>query len=187
VDGPAPVPKGRRGGAAVGKLDTPAGESVSAEFRRIESLLKPDFQRRHFVTGEKSAPLPFGSPQCLEKFADLLGSKAALPLSDELPKDQRQPSNPLVRQQQQVKELERHVQSLVRWSDQVRNAYFLNTTTLMRTLAPRGQRFRMYRVKEQSPEVFAAEAAKFRKHLLEEVLGRVDDSPLQANPRSRRV
>src|SRR5262249_44719570 len=39
VAGPPPVRPGRRGGAAVGKLTTPAFASVRDEFRRLEALL----------------------------------------------------------------------------------------------------------------------------------------------------
>src|SRR5262249_40666069 len=63
----------------------------------------------------------------------------------------------------------------------------LDNTTLMRTLAPRGQRFRMYRVKEQSAEVFARETEPYRKHLAEEVIGVISDPVLPGNPRSRKI
>lgn len=108
-------------------------------------------------------------------------------LGDELPKDQRKSFDPIARQRRQVKELENHVQGLVRGADQVRDAFFLNTTTLIRTLPSRGERFRLYRVKEQSAEVFTEEAKKYRKHLHEEVLGRLDDPVLPPNPRSRKI
>ena len=45
----------------------------------------------------------------------------------------------------------------------------------------------MSRVAEQSAEVFAREVAPFRKVLAEEVLGRIDDPVLPADPRSRKV
>ena len=40
-------------------------------------------------------------------------------------------------------------------ADAVRHAFLLGNTTLIRTLAPRGERFRMFRVPEQSAEELA--------------------------------
>ena len=66
-------------------------------------------------------------------------------------------------------------------ADATRNAFFLNQTTLIRTLAPRGERFRMFRVKEQSAEVFAREVGPFREVFAREVIGRIDDPVLPAD------
>src|SRR5262249_49118326 len=87
----------------------------------------------------------------------------------------------------QVVELEKHVQGLLRESPATRQAYFLDNTTLIRTLAPRGERFRMYRVKEQAPEVFVGEVEKFRQAFAEEVIGRIDAPLSPVNPRRRLV
>src|SRR5262249_31804483 len=86
-----------------------------------------------------------------------------------------------------VEELENHVQGLIHRSATTRDAFFLNDTTLIRTLAPRGERFRMFRIKEQSPELFARETAKHRTYLHDEIIGRSKEDLLPANPRSRRV
>jgi dienelactone hydrolase len=187
VGDPVPAPKGRRGGAAVGKLATAPLESVATEFKRIDDLVKPGFQSRHLFHGDDGKVLPFGAKQTLQKFADLMGVQAALGLSIDSPKDLRRSFDPQARQQRQVRELESHVQALVRGADKVRDAFFLNDTTLIRSLPSRGERFRMFRVKEQSPEVFAKEVAKYRAFLHEEVLGRLEDTPLPLNPRSRKI
>lgn len=99
----------------------------------------------------------------------------------------RRSFDPLARQQRQVSGLEGHVQALLRGADKVRDAFFLNDTTLIRSLPSRGERFRMFRVKEQSPDVFAKEVAKQRTYLHEEVLGRLDDMPQPLNQRSRKI
>src|SRR5262249_54883031 len=91
------------------------------------------------------------------------------------------------RERRQVKELEGHVQRLLRDADAARHAFLLEKTTLIRTLAPRGERFRMFRVPEQSPQVFAREVEPLRKILAEDVLGRIDEPMLTPDPRSRRV
>jgi hypothetical protein len=49
VEGPPAVPEGRRGGAAVGALGTPALADVRAEWTRLEALLPADFQGRALV------------------------------------------------------------------------------------------------------------------------------------------
>jgi dienelactone hydrolase len=187
IGDPAPAPKGRRGGAAVGKIVPPKFESVSTEFKRIDDLLKPGFQQRHLIHGEDGKPLPFGSQTALKKFAAALGVAAPLDLAKEAPKDVRRSFDPQARQKRQVGELETHVQTLVRGADRVRDDFFLNDATVIRSLASRGERFRMFRVKEQSPEVFAREVAKRRTYFHEEILGRLDDAPLALNPRSRKI
>ena len=45
----------------------------------------------------------------------------------------------------------------------------------------------MFRVPEQSAEVFAREVEPFRKTFYEEVIGRFDDPVLPPDPRSRQV
>ena len=87
----------------------------------------------------------------------------------------------------QVAELQGHVQRLLRGADATHNAFLLDRTTLIRTLAPRGERFRMARVPEQSAEVFAREVVPFKKTFFEEVIGRIDAPVLPPDPRSRRV
>lgn len=187
VDGPPAVPEGRRGGAAVGKLGTPALESVLGEWKRLDALLPASFQERRLVRGDGEAPVAFGSAKAMRQFAEFLGVQSPMELAGDPPADRRNAFDPIERQGRQVKELETHVQRLVRGGDAVRDAFFLDRTTLIRTLAPRGERFNMFRVKEQSAEVFAKEAEPFRKVLAEEVIGRIDDPMLPANPRSRRI
>jgi dienelactone hydrolase len=187
VEGPPEVPKGRRGGAAVGRLITPGTAAVLAEWKRLEGLLPADFHRGALIRGDKSPLADFGSPAALRDFAAMLGVKSEMTLSSKAPEERRKGLDAQARQKRQVKELERHVQGLVRDSARTRNAFFLDRTTLMRTLAPRGKRFRMFRVKEQPAETFAREAAPFREIFAREVIGRIDDPVLPANPRSRQV
>jgi dienelactone hydrolase len=187
VDGPPAVPKGRRGGAAAGTLGTPSHDEVASEWQRLAALLPAGFQKRTLVHGDAAPRHDFAGPEALRAFTELLGIPAT---PDELIRpltDRRKAFDPAQRQRRQVKEMEDHVQRLLRGADATRNAFFLDRTTLIRTLAPRGERFRMYRVKEQSPDVFAREVAPLRQVLSEEVLGRIDDPVLPANPRSRLV
>ena len=108
----------------------------------------------------------FVGPEAVRAFARLLGVAASkMERPEASPTDRRTAFDPDARQQRQVAELEGHVQRLLRSADATRNAFFLNQTTLIRTLAPRGERFRMFRVKEQSAEVFAREVRPLREML----------------------
>jgi dienelactone hydrolase len=187
VDGPPPVPRGRRGGAAVGRLGTPGLAAVLGEWKRLDALLPAGFQKRVLVHGDGGVVRDYLGPRAVQEFAAFLGVTSKMELPAAAPADRRKAFDPNDRQRRQVKELEGHVQRLLRGADRVRDAFFLDHTTLIRTLAPRGERFRLYRVKEQSAAVFAREAEPFRKALAEEVIGVIRDPVLPANPRSRRV
>jgi dienelactone hydrolase len=187
VPGPPAVPRGRRGGAAAGELHTPSLDDVLGEWRRTGALLPEEFQRRLLVHGNDGPVDEFMGPAAVRGFIELLGVKPIVEQPDGPLIDRRESFDPDQRQRRQVKELEDHVGRLVRAGDTTRGVFFLEKTTLIRTLAPRGERFRMFRVKPQPAEVFAKEAEPFRKALAEEVIGRVPDPALPSDPRSRRV
>jgi dienelactone hydrolase len=187
VDGPATVPPGRRGGAAVGRLGTPSWNDVRGEWKRIDTLLPAGFQPRVLVEGD-NGPLPaFGGTKATRAFAAMLGVRSLLEMPSGTPVDLRKSFDAIERQRRQVKELEEHVQRLLREADATRNAFFLDHTTLIGTLAPRAQRFRMSRVPEQPATVFAREVEPFRATFAEEVIGRITDPVKPADPRTRRV
>jgi dienelactone hydrolase len=187
VTGPPPVPKGRRGGAAAGELGTPPASDVRREWERLEALLPAGFQRRVLVPADGEATAEPVGREAVRELARLLDVRTEGEMTGAAPADRRKEFSPDERQRRQVAELEEHVQHLLRGADAVRHAFLLGKTTLIRTLAPRGERFRMFRVPEQSAEVFAREVKPFRKILAEEVLGQVDDPVLPPDPRSRRV
>ncbi len=171
VSGPPPIRPGRRGGAAAGKLSTPTFSSVQGEYRRIDTLLPPGFQPRRLVSGPENAPTGPGSPAALQAFARMLGTESPMTLSDEVPQERRKGFDPAARQQRQVRELEGHVQRLIRAADQTRERFF----PLSEVRNP------------QSLATFVQQAPRYRQYLWEEVLGKFDDPPLPPNPRSRRV
>jgi dienelactone hydrolase len=187
VEGPPAVPKGRRGGAAAGALGTPSPGDVRREWERLEALLPAGFQERVLVLGDTEAAGDFVGPEAARQLARLLGVRSEMGLPEAAPADRRKDFAPRERQRRQVRELEGHAQHLLRGADAVRHAFLLGNTTLIRTLAPRGERFRMFRVPEQSAEVFAREVEPFKTILAEEVLGRIDGPVLPPDPRSRRV
>src|SRR5262249_9803990 len=153
VPGPPPVRPGRRG-AAAGSLHTPGFTSVEAEFRRIDKLLAPDFQRRQLIAGTDSKTIGPGSPPAPPAVAHRLRSNSATKLTNEPPIDRRKHFDPAVRQQRQVQELERHVQRLVRASEHTREGFFPLTTA----------------AGPKALESFTVRLPRYRQYLWEEVL-----------------
>jgi dienelactone hydrolase len=170
VPGPPPVRRGRRGGAAAGKLTTPSHASVAAEFQRIDTILRPGFQPRHLVAGTTGTPTGPGSRLALQKLAQVLGVKSSMAVSDQVPAERRQRFDPVDRQQRQVRQLERHVQLLVRGADRTRDRFL--------------ERDRM---PATSLRQFVKETPRYRKYLWEEVLGKIEDPLLPPNPRTRKI
>ncbi|MFC1716691.1 dienelactone hydrolase family protein [Candidatus Poribacteria bacterium] len=167
-----------------GDLQTPGFDNVLAEFNRIDHLTQPGFQSRRLVSGEDNSPVGPGSAQAIQHFAQMLGSPSPMSLSGEPPMDLRRSFDFAERQRRQLKELEDHVQWLVRDSDQVRNKFFLYKvmpefeqkkwdTTAQHETYP-SQRF--------------IEGAKYyRRYFWEEVIGKFHEPALPMNPRSRMI
>ncbi len=171
VSGPPPVQRGRRGGAAAGKISTPAFDSIQAEFHRIHALLPSGFQPRQIVTGDDGKPIGPGSGIALQKFSRMLGVESPMELSDHAPADQRKHFDPVARQQRQVQELTRLVQRMVRGADRTRERFF-PLDTVMRPSAL---------------ESFVEKTPRYRQYLWQEVLGKFDDPLVPPNPRSRKI
>lgn len=188
VPGPPAVPKGYRPGAAVGKITTPAVTSVRNEWERFCSIVPATFHDRKLIDDSEPVARKFGSPAALEAMMKMLGvdDKLAAP-GDAYLDNVRAGFDGGVRQERQVRELENHIQKLILTSGTTREQFLLNNTTLIKTLAPRGERFRMFRVKEQSPDVFAKEVAPYREILARDILGRIDDPVLPLNARTRKI
>lgn len=186
IPGPPSVPPGSRAVAAVGELASPPIADVETEWKRLEAMLPASFQKRTLIRNDASGN-EFVRPRALQEFIDMLGVGAKLkPPQDQLV-DQRKGFDPKQRQRRQVEELEHHVQSLLQASAATRDAFMLNRTTLIRTLKPRGERFRMSHVNEQPAEVFAKDVEPFRKRFAEDIIGQIDGTMLPANPRTRKI
>ncbi len=179
VGDPGKPPPGRRPGAAVGRLTTPPFEAVEREFGRTAD----PFRSRRLVRAETG----FGSPEAVRAFASKLGVEARMDLSAEAPADRRKRFDSRARQGRQVKELETHVQALLRGADRTRDDLFLGTTSLMKGMESRGERFRMHRVKTRDAETFARETERFRTAFWEEGLGKIDDPLPDPRPRTRKI
>ena len=167
-----------------GDLKTPKFEAVRAEFDRIDALTRPGFQPKQLISGSGGAPVGPGSPEAMEAFARLLGVNARLPLSGELPADRRRSFDPAERQKRQVKELENHVQRLVRASEHVRERFFLYKVApeLADETWTKELRHRTY-----PPDKFIEGSKWYRQYLWEEVLGKLEEPLVAPNARTRRI
>jgi dienelactone hydrolase len=167
-----------------GKLHTPAFQDVQSEYDRIDTLTRQGFQPRALIHGEKSRTVSFGSPAALEKFTAFLGDSSRLPLTAQIPADSRSAFDSRERQVRQVKEIEDHVQSLARQSDQVRNRFFLYK--VMPEFADRTWSTKPYHP-YYPPQRFIEQAKDYRKYFREEILGKFDDVMLSPHPRTQKI
>ena len=171
-------------------MDTRAGcklqqfNDVQSEYNRINDLTKAGFQPKELISGEKNNPVSFGSEKALEKFAAFLGYHSSLINDNKIPADKRSSFVPEQRQIRQVKELEDHVQWLLRDSDQKRNRFFLYK--VMPEFGVRTWSNKPYHP-YFSPDHFIEQAKEYRKYFHEEILGKFDEKMLPPNARTRKI
>ncbi len=167
-----------------GKIQTPAFKDVKEEYERIQQLVKPGFQTVDLIAADNNKPVSFGSQKALEKFAGLLGLRSLNSPSKELPVDSRKSFDANERQVRQMKEIEDHVQWLVRNSDQERNKFFLyKLMPQFNDTAWSTKPYHMY----FSPDSFIQHSKEYRRILKEEVLGSFDDPFLPPNARTKKI
>ena len=176
--------KGPEVGGDKGDLVASNYESVSAEFNRIDTLLKPGFERRHLISAPGGQFLGPGSPAALQAFLSEIGLGSPVQPPAALPQDRRRSFNPADRQKRQVRELEAHVQSLVRNSEHAQEDFFLYK--LEPDFADRRWTMQL-RFEPRSPAQFIEGAKWYRAYLWTEVLGKFDEQYLPPNPRSRKI
>jgi len=166
-----------------GRLRTPQFVSVKAEYNRIDELTKPGFQSRDLITGPGNTPVPFGSAAALGIFAKSLGQPSSLPISNDIPMDKRSAVDPEGRQIRQVKEIEDHVQWLLRDSDYERNRFFLYK--VMPEFEQRTWSSKAYHP-YYSPDRFIEKGKEYRTYFQEEIMGKFDEKMLPPNPQTRK-
>jgi dienelactone hydrolase len=175
VAGPPPPRDGQRGGAAPGRIQTPPLTAVRREFERIaawQRQLRQSAQNEPKMVPDPAAtaPVAFGSDAALSYFLEPLTknppswSSAGSPAND-----LRKGFDPAERQKRQVRQIENHVQHLLRISAYERSEFFLE------------------KVPYDSAERFAEAARQYRKIFSEDVIGKVADPMLPPNPRSRKI
>lgn len=167
-----------------GKIQTPSFNEVQSEFKRADELIKQGFQKRFLINGNDNMPVHFGSEPAVERFASLLGIKTLIPLSSELPADNRKSFDPEARQLRQLDEMEDHVQWLLRDSDYERNRFFLYK--IMPEFEKRSWSTMPYH-SYYSPDRFIEQSKEYRKKFHEEFIGRYDDELLPPNPLTRKA
>ena len=167
-----------------GKLLTPPLKDVQAEYARIDLLMKPGFQQKALITGEQNNPVSFGSQAALKKFIEFLGARSFQTAGNEIPFDVRKSFDPSERQIGQVKEIEDHVQWLLRDSEYERNRFFLYK--VMPDFAKRTWSTQPYHP-YFSPDHFIESAKDYRKIFREQIIGQFQDSLLPPDPHMRKI
>ena len=166
IAGPPPVRSGR-GGAAPGRLTTPAAASVRGEVRRGREhydRLGVGDRLRFVVSGDGTGP--YGSPRALAAFAEGLGMSRDLRPVGAPPVDRRAMYDPRPRARRQFDQLCDFTQTLVRKSEKTRMAFW--------SKADRSSVQRWEETCEPYRRVFAAD-----------VIGAFDPPSLPMNPRTR--
>ncbi len=164
-----------------GDLRTPDFASVSQEFDRIPvaaGFTKP------ILVHDDGAPTEPDSILALKMFARGLGVETDMVLSNEIPEERRRSFQPDSRHRRAVKELENHVQALVRESEHVRDRFFLYE--VMPELAELRWSTKR-RHDTHSIEKFVEGAKPFREQFYSEAMGRFNEPLLAPNPRTRRI
>ena len=167
VDGP-PAPREGRGGAAPGRLASPEFNSVDAEVRRANSLVRPLKGEVQFFYGNEGVTVSPGSEPALRAFLKALGAPKLEP-SRGPATDKRARFNPNERQQRQVAELVEHTQRLLALSESVRD------TEVWR------------RLDMSSTDKFANSTVAHRDKFWNEVIGKFPAATAPLNARSRRA
>jgi len=173
---PAPIVMDHKG-----DWRTPDFTSVSQEFHRISAHPQ---STKPILIHDASAPIGPGSIRALEAFAQGLGIKTSMVLSDEILTERRSAFKPNSRHKRTVQQLENHVQSLVRASEHVRDRFFLYE--VMPELAERRWSTKR-RHATHSVEQFVKGAKPFRERFHTEGMGRFDEPLLAPNARTRQI
>jgi dienelactone hydrolase len=166
-----------------GDITTPPAASIHNEFARIpksEIFSPPEL----IVDGD--AGMDSFSDKALARFAAACGIASLSPLAENAVADLRHaPQEEIARRRQRaVQELERHVQSLVRNAEHVRDNFFLYR--VMPELADsRWSTERRHPI--HSAEKFAAGAREYRRRFYEEAMGRFDEPSVPQNARTRKI
>lgn len=163
---------GRGGGAAPGRIRTPAIASVRSEYkraRRIFAALKIDERIKLASSGNGSGPA--GSAEAFAAFvggpADERGTDAPLrPISP--PAGLTAPNEPVSRERRQFDEMQAHVQNLLRLSSKVRDKHWT-------------------RASSTSLEKWNTTVEPLRTWVYDELIGRLPPPTLPLNPRTRLV
>jgi len=170
--------------SAKGDIVPPVFTSVSEEFKRIDKLTRPGFQPKTFVHGSSGAFAGPGSVEALRYFLEYLNVKPTPASASTRAADSRRVFDPAARQKRQVKQLETHVQLLVRESERTRAKFF--SLKVEPRLAPGPWSTKLGHPTIE-PTSFVEGARKYREYFGKELMGRIYDPMLAPNPRTRKI
>ncbi|MBN2313948.1 MAG: dienelactone hydrolase family protein [Sedimentisphaerales bacterium] len=173
---PTPTVTGHKG-----DWRTPDFTSVSQEFRRISTYSQ---SAKPTLIHEADTPIGPGSIRALKAFTQGLGIEISMVVLDEIPRDRRALFNPDSRHKRTVRQLENHVQSLVRQSEHVRDRFFLYD--VMPEFAERRWSTKR-RHATHSVEKFVEGAKPFRERFYAEGMGCFEEPLLAPNARSHQI
>jgi dienelactone hydrolase len=164
-----------------GTWRTPEGTSVRSEFGRIPA--EPGFTRPSLVIGDADRPVGPMSTEALGVFAKRLGFILTTGTSGP-GVDRRRRFDPAARHDRTVREIERHIQGLVRGAEQVRDQKFLST--VLPELA--ALRWSTEKTRPTLPAARFIEGARpYRERFRQDGVGVFDAPYLALNPRTRKI
>ena len=165
-----------------GARNTAAGPSVRAEFQRIPTL--PTFPRPSLVMGDRDQPVGPLSTEALADFAKRLGFNVKPPSAGSPATDRRTHFDPVARHERSVREIERHVQAMVRGAEHVRDQRFLFSVLPELTAL----KWSTEKSRPTLPaEKFIAGTRAYREQFRTDGVGVFDASYVALNPRTRKV
>ena len=165
-----------------GAWQTPRASSVRAEFERIPSA--PGFPKPSLVIGAGDQPVGPGSTDALAAFAKRLGFSLRTETSEAAVQDRRRGFDAKARHQRTVREIEQHVQRLVRAAEHIRDQDFL--LTVLPELA--GLRWSTEKTRPTLPAARFVEGARpYRERFRQDGVGIFDAPYVPLSPRTRIV
>jgi dienelactone hydrolase len=165
-----------------GAWQTPVGSSVRAEFGRIPAVA--GFPTPSLVIGGDDRAVGSVSREALADFAKRLGFRLTTQTAGAPPADRRRRFDPAARHDRAVREIERHVQGLVRAAEHVRDQGFL--LSVLPELAT--VRWSTEKTRPTLPaEKFIEGARPYRERFRQDGVGVFDAPYMPLNPRTRKV
>lgn len=162
-----PAPRAGRGGAAPGRIETPAVDSVQREYHRLTQLRGPRGSGlgEVFLFGVKGPVAGLGESEAIGTFLAAMGTRDN---GGQALADPRGDPDGAARQYRQIHELVEHTQRILRRSEYNRRDFWNQA--------------------KPSPEIdWHAACAEYRKKFWDEVIGRLPPPEGPANPRTRRI
>ena len=162
IAGPPPATPDRKGAAPIGRITTPPLDSIRSEVDRARSAGTVQLV---VSAGGRGAP---GSTDALKALLQSLGVSLSQFSPGDPPRDLRTNFDSSMRLHRQFDQLVAHTQTIIRESGQKREAFWSKADS-------------------SSPEAWIRTTQPMRKYIWEEVIGRLPDPSVPANPRTRLI